>query len=270
MIEDVGFLIREIALEHVMPHFQVLAQDDIREKTPGEWVTSVDTKVERLLAKSLPSYAEGLIIGEEQVSHSGEGSLYSLTEESVWLIDPLDGTANFIRGEGPFALMVAYVRKGSVAASWIYLPKTDCLVMAEYGSGLWKNGQRIVLAKTDKPLPFDQITAAAHMGHFPLAEKEYIEERLSHLKENQPCYCAGYDYIAIAEGRKHFSLYNRTLPWDHVPGTFMVLEAGGYVARLDNQRYNPWQKREGLMAAQSEELWQEMQHFVVPPVRTAV
>lgn len=68
--------------------------------------------------------------------------------------------------------------------------------------------------------------------------------------------CAGANYAAVAEGRRHFSLYWRTLPWDHAPGALLIKESGGAALRLDGSTtYGPSQDDEGLLVTFRQETW---------------
>src|SRR6476469_1729696 len=96
-------LLRYASLEFILPRFKRLAAKDIEEKTPGELVTAVDRDVEAFLAPELRALvASSVVIGEE-ASSADPRLLESVTAEDSWLIDPLDGTGNFIEGSSDFA-----------------------------------------------------------------------------------------------------------------------------------------------------------------------
>jgi fructose-1,6-bisphosphatase/inositol monophosphatase family enzyme len=78
--------------------------------------------------------------------------------------------------------------------------------------------------------------------------------------------CAGQEYPGIVVGENDFALFWRTLPWDHVPGTLFLTEAGGMVARLDGSEYRAVEHdRPGLLAAASPEIWHSVREVLLPP-----
>jgi fructose-1,6-bisphosphatase/inositol monophosphatase family enzyme len=157
-------------------------------------------------------------------------------DEPLWLLDPLDGTRNFARGNADFGVLLAWVTGGLVRAGWLVLPARNETFVAETGSGAFRNGVRIEVPADPPPKPWrgsvyvrfmpESLTTAithAGAGRFqPLAE----------------CGCAAVEYTNVLEGRKEFALYYRLLPWDHASPALILSEAGGRVEHLDGQPYN--------------------------------
>ncbi|HEY8352267.1 MAG TPA: inositol monophosphatase family protein [Sphingomonadales bacterium] len=262
MIDRVTALLREVAAKAVMPRWRQLQPHEIAEKEKGDLVTAADREAEDLLTVALRDIKPGsAVIGEEAAAAnpailSDFGALPSL-----WLVDPVDGTSNFIRGSDRFALMVAYLERGVVRASWIYLPTQDKFAVAEAGSGAWINGRRV--KAPEPPAEIAAMTGAAHVNRLPEPLRAQVKSHLKRFHDNQPAFCAGYDYVALLEGSRHFSLYNRTLPWDHAPGTFLLAEAGGKSARFDGSAFIPdeldeYGKGRGLLSAPTRESWQRI------------
>lgn len=229
------------------------------EKSPGEWVTEADKAAEIFLDRALRSLIPGsLVVGEEAAS-TDPTVLYRLTSDgSVWLIDPLDGTANFSNGVSPFAVMVALVRSGETVASWILDPITGEFCVSEKGSGSWVNGQQIIV---DNDVPkLSRMTGAVLRRFLPKGLAEHVvavEGRFAELTIGSKC--AGFDYPDIAKGTKHFALYWRTLPWDHAPGALFLQEAGGVAMRPDGSAYRVVDHaRPGLLAARKMDIWSEV------------
>src|SRR6185312_6369523 len=121
--ERVARLIAETAETEIMPRFRHLTRDDIREKGPGDLVTTADVAAERRLGAALRDLLPGSqIVGEEAVA--ADPTLLSALDGSdpVWLVDPIDGTGNFASGRPVFATMVAFVRDGRALMGWIHDP----------------------------------------------------------------------------------------------------------------------------------------------------
>jgi hypothetical protein len=116
--ERVGVLMMEAAEGAILPHLRALAADEIEEKSPGELVTVADREAEAILAAGLAPLLPGSrVLGEEACS-ADPRLLDRLAEGTAWLVDPLDGTANFAAGRPVFAVTVALLRDGETQVGW--------------------------------------------------------------------------------------------------------------------------------------------------------
>lgn len=252
----ISALIRDVAQTIIMPRFRVPESHETIEKAPGELATIADREAEVALAaaiKSLDPFAD--IMGEEAVSALPHLMTMVHEADDLWLIDPVDGTNNFIRGSADFAVMVARLQNGVATHAWVYQPVTDEMTVAEKGSGAWIDGRRLVVPPAP---PIDQMIGAAHIKRFPPDMRRRLEVGLKSVRQNRPLFCAGLDYVALCKGLKHFSLYCRTLPWDHVPGTLLYRESGGHAARLDGQDYTSADINEGLLSVADPQSWRRL------------
>jgi len=247
-------IIRDVAAEHILPLFQNLQDHEIEQKSPGDNVTIADKNAENALISRLKGlYPNAVIAGEEIIAKDPKMLTDVMKAAFAFLIDPIDGTNNFIRGSELFAVMLVALHKSVPVGSWIYLPAQNILAQAEQGSGCWINGQKNTMPAA--PSLQSELIGAAHTNRFPDPLKQHVRQKLEGFKENKPAFCAGYDYIALVRGQKHFSLYYRTLPWDHLPGALMVCEAGGYVQLLNGENYTIHTKDTGLLSAANEDDW---------------
>jgi fructose-1,6-bisphosphatase/inositol monophosphatase family enzyme len=263
-MEAVSQLLREAADAAVLPVFG--RRDTVaEEKAPGEWVTVADRAAESFLAPRLAALLPGsVVVGEEMASANAGilGHLQSATD--VWLLDPLDGTANFAAGTGPFAMMAALVRHGETVASWMLDPLSGRLACAERGAGAWF-GERKVMTGSDAE-PIATLKGAVLRRFLPDALAVHMASaghRFAELTSGSGC--AGADYPAIVTGIRDFTLYWRTLPWDHAPGVLFVREAGGAAHRLDGSPYRLAQhSRPGLLVARNIATWHQVLAALVP------
>src|ERR1700709_1438740 len=142
-LDLVGALMAEAAERAILPRFRALARDEVEEKSPGELVTIADREAEAILTAGLAPLLPGSrVIGEEACAIDPR-LIESLGEGIVWLVDPLDGTANFAAGRPDFAVMVALLRDGVTQAAWILNPLSGQLTRAELGSGAWIGDRRL-------------------------------------------------------------------------------------------------------------------------------
>ena len=245
-------LMQATAQAVVLPRYQSLAASEIEEKTPGDLVTIADKESEAMLSEGLASLLpEAAIIGEEACA-AAPALLNTLAQQLAWIIDPIDGTHNFAHGRPPFAIMIALVDGGEAQAGWIYDPLTGRLCTATRGGGAFINGERIIARPSGAPLPIAGISTLFMADE---VREAFLTRAEGYMELADIPRCAGEQYPRIALGGNDLALFERTLPWDHVPGALFLEEAGGKVARLDGSPYRYWDQRGGLMAAGSAEIW---------------
>jgi fructose-1,6-bisphosphatase/inositol monophosphatase family enzyme len=250
-VED---LLREVSAEIIEPRFAALQDGDVWMKSPGEVVTIADEEAERLLVRRLVDLLPGTpVVGEEGSSRDSQ-LLSCLSEDKAWLVDPLDGTANFVAGGTDWAVMVALVERGTTLASWIWRPAGRVMYIAELGQGATRNG---VPMRTTQPTPPITEMRGAVLTRFldPATSNLVAANRSRFGSVGNGRLCAGVDYPALIEGDQDFVLFWRTLPWDHAPGALLLGECGGVACRLDGTPYSPTQRRNGLLAAATQEGW---------------
>ncbi len=171
------------------------------------------------------------IVGEEACAVE-PSLLDNLAEGAVWIIDPIDGTANFAAGRPPFAMMVALLLNGETVGSWILDPLSDRLCVAERGGGAWTDDRRIHTTASFAGL--DSLCGIVSRSFVPADGHALIDRLGKTIGEVKPtARCAGHEYPLVATGARHFTLYWRTLVWDHAPGALLLTEAGGAVLHLD-------------------------------------
>ena len=144
LVDQVSDLVREVARTVVLPRYQRLRATDVHEKGPGDLVTVADQEAEAALTTGLTRLLPGSgVVGEEAVAADPTVLRRLGGTGPVWLVDPVDGTANFAAGHTPFAVMVALLRDGETAAAWILDVVGDRMVVAEAGSGVQIDGVQV-------------------------------------------------------------------------------------------------------------------------------
>lgn len=263
----VDALIRAIAAREIMPRYRALRDQDIAEKAPGDIVTVADHGVEAALAEELASLLpEARFIGEERCAHL-PALLDTLGDGLVWIVDPIDGTANFAAGRAPFAVMVALLENGTTIASWIYDPLGDRMTSARQGRGTRCNGNRIDTGRpADDARQWTGIVSRFAMPDDMAPAVAALETRIGTVVPTMRC--AGHEYVLVADGSRDFALYWRTLAWDHVPGALLLVEAGGVVERLDGTPYRPGSTATGLLLARDRRIADHVRALLRQPAGT--
>jgi fructose-1,6-bisphosphatase/inositol monophosphatase family enzyme len=248
---DVSDLIWEVASRTIMPRYRSLNSDEVMTKSRNEIVTVVDRAAELQLAVGLKSImAEAAFIGEEGVE-AGTADPSRIADGAVWLVDPLDGTSNFARGEGSFGVMIAYLIDGEAQDAWLYDPVLSRLCTARLGDGSYIDGLRVVSSTTGDPKP----VAALATQFMTSDERTQVTAAAELTMVVTPIpRCAAEHYPRLVIGVNDIALFQRTLPWDHVAGSLFLTEAGGAVARWDGSPYSLTDNQTGLLAASSPEL----------------
>ncbi|WP_329561825.1 inositol monophosphatase family protein [Kitasatospora sp. NBC_01266] len=254
MIDEVTQILQEAAVTAVLPRYQALAEGEVSEKSPGEVVTAADREAEELITRRLRALLDIPVVGEE-ASAADPGLAAALREApAAWLVDPLDGTANFVAGRPHYAVMAALVRAGEAVASWIVQPATGHVYRAEQGAGAWRDGVR--LRRAPAPGTLGELRGAALSRFLDPAARERVARAAGRLAElGSGTGSAGVDYPDLLTGRLDFLRYHRTLPWDHAPGVLLVREAGGVARRLDGAEYRAAEERTGLLVAADPQCW---------------
>lgn len=259
---QVSALLRSVAEAVVIPRFRQLAAHEITEKSPGEIVTTVDREAELRLHDGLAALGLGArIVGEEAAAHD-PALLDGVGEGVVWLVDPLDGTANFAAGREPFGMMVALVEDGAPLAAWIHHPLGDRMHHAQRGKGATLNGEAVQARATGQAVP-----VAALGTHFLSAERRARVHAAAdaHMAVHPVPRCAAASYPRLANGHDDVALFQRILPWDHAAGALFLTEAGGVVTHWDRQPYRVGGSGAGVLAAANEALWQAAAEVLLAP-----
>ena len=204
----------------------------VTSKGPNDFVTEVDQAAERIIIETLLSaYPDHAILAEE----SGR-SMGSQTSDYVWIIDPLDGTTNFIHGFPQYAVSIALAFKGKVEQAVVYDPARNDLFYATKGRGAFMNDKRLRVSKRIR-------LADALIGTgFPFRKGDNFKRYMKIFEELMPL-CAGLrrpgaaalDLCYVAAGWYDAFFETGLHPWDVAAGSLIVTEAGGLVGNFTGE-----------------------------------
>jgi fructose-1,6-bisphosphatase/inositol monophosphatase family enzyme len=240
LVDRVSRLLAEVSAEEVMTHFRALKAGDIEGKPsaddPDDLVTAVDRAVERRLGGALVELLPGSrVVGEEATHERPELLALLAGNDPVWVIDPIDGTRNFARGDDAFGVMVALVDRGATRAAWIVLPARGGTFVAEEGAGCYLDGVRV-----RAPAPAHPLRGTLYTGFMPADLSATVTRAGEGRFVARPAPgAAAIEYTGVVRGEKDFIVYYRLHPWDHAPGALLLAEAGGRVEHLDGSPYRP-------------------------------
>jgi fructose-1,6-bisphosphatase/inositol monophosphatase family enzyme len=258
-IDRLAVILRDAAKAEILPRFRHLDAGMVRQKTDAiDLVTEADEQAERRIKAAVElAWPESLFVGEESVA-SRPALLEELNAaEFAIIVDPVDGTANFAAGLPLFATMAAVVRNGETIAGIIYDPMGDDWVLAEKGGGAWQrrpDGTHWRLKVATAPGLAD-LVGHVSITFLPTDSKPKVLANLAKLKVAANYRVAGHDYRTFATGFSHFVMFNKLMPWDHLAGSLISQEAGGFVARFDGSNYLPSHRDGGLLIASDPDTW---------------
>lgn len=262
MIERLSQALKAIADERLAPYLGARCGFAVDRKAGGEVVTELDQAIEA----DLSSYIMGLYPGAQIIGEESADAITAagaeLADGDMWLIDPLDGTGNFVNGSDDFAVMLVRLKDGETVAAWIYYPTSGRMAVAEKGAGAFLEGEPLQCRPSESDV-MDMI-GELHVGHLPDDLKKPILAARDRLPDCRPRFCAGVTCLGLAKGERDFALYYRTRPWDHAPGTLVVTEAGGRAARFDGAAYMPGDGGAGLLITADPANWQALRDFLMP------
>ncbi len=204
----------------------------VSKKGPADFVSKADHRAERIiaaeLAKARPAY--GLLMEET-------GAVAGTDTSNRWIVDPLDGTTNFLHGIPHFAISIALERDGEPFAGVIYAPIPDELYVAERGSGAFLNGRRLRVSARSQ---MDEALFATGIPFKGLPDHALFLRQLTVLMGQvagvRRFGSAALDLAYVAAGRYDGFWENGLNPWDIAAGIVLVREAGGFVSDLAGGR----------------------------------
>ncbi|AEI38545.1 MAG: inositol monophosphatase family protein [Zymomonas mobilis subsp. pomaceae] len=254
LYDAVTSLMYEVANDLLVPRFRHLAQSEIAEKEPGDYVTVVDKESEKRITERLATFLpEAYIVGEEATA-ADTSLLKNLKKGLAWTVDPLDGTGNYAAGKTPYAMMIALLADGIPQAGWILDPVSGRMCHAVKNGGAFIDKERVTTRSTGQAIPVVALSARVTEDNLhPDFDKH---QPLNHGITLAPSpLCAGEQYPRLVLGQNDAALFWRSWPWDHAPGSLFLEEAGGKLARFDGSSYSTADCSHGMLGANSPEMW---------------
>jgi myo-inositol-1(or 4)-monophosphatase len=198
-------------------------------KGPANFVSAADHRAEETLRTELTKARPGYgFHGEESGRHEGTDGTHT------WIVDPLDGTTNFLHGIPHFAISIGLERSGTIVAGLIYNPVTDEMFTTERGKGAFHNDKRMRVAA--RRTLADSVIGCGlpHRGRgdldLGLKELGAVQDKVAGLRRFG---AASLDLAYVAAGRLDGFWERNLSPWDMAAGIILIREAGGFVTDID-------------------------------------
>ncbi|MFF1308728.1 inositol monophosphatase family protein [Streptomyces sp. NPDC058307] len=234
---DVEEAVRKAAEAEVMPRFRRLAAHEVDQKAgPHDLVTDADRLAEQYLTEALGALLPGSVVVGEEAVHADPASYEALQGDTpVWIVDPVDGTRQFVHGDPGFCMLVALAKGGVLLASWTYAPARDQLATTIRGRGAFLDGERL---HAGAPEPGrDLQVATSHPDYTTAEQKRGLLGLWTDGVAPRRCGSAGLEYLAVARGELDAVAFSWEAAWDHAAGLLLVEEAGGAHLTLSGEPF---------------------------------
>ncbi len=209
--------------------FGEVAELQVSKKGAADFVSAADLKAEQTLFEELSRVRPGYGFFAEE-----RGEIPGSDKTHRWIVDPLDGTTNFLHGIPHFAVSIALERSGAIVAALTFNPANDELFVAERGKGAFLNDRRIRVAARQRLAEAVVACGLPHLGRGDLKLARYeIAAAQQHFAGLRRYGAATLDLAWIAAGRLDAYWERDLSPWDLAAGMLLVREAGGFVTDLD-------------------------------------
>ena len=209
----------EKASKSLIRDFGEVEKLQVSKKGPRDFVTKTDRYVEKIIIEELSKSKKNYSFLSEEI-----GSIKNKDVENTWIIDPIDGTTNFLHGIPHFAICIALKSEQEIVSGLIFDPIKDEMFFAEKNKGAFLNNQRLRVSK--KNSIEDCLFSSNHEG-------------VKYSDLNMRCSgCAALDLAYVASGRLDGFFHNKINLWDVAAGALLVKEAGGIVNNIHEYKSN--------------------------------
>ncbi len=265
-ISDLWRVMRDAATQEVLPRFRQFDRCAVRIKSgPLDLVTDADEAAERVITAGIHRlFPDALVVGEEAAAADPHLLARIADADLAFVVDPIDGTANFAAGLPLFGVMAAAIVRGEIVASVIHDPIGDDAALALRGEGAWIEtpaGRRSDLKVADS-VPLAEMTGTFGWRYMKEPQRSTLLGNLRHVAASWDYRNAAHEYRLLAQGFSHVAVFARMMPWDHAPGWLIHREAGGYSARLDGTPYTPTETTGGIILAPDRAAWEVVRGLI--------
>ncbi len=249
------------ASRRLVRDFGEVEQLQVSRKGPGDFVTEADRRTEQILQEELSKARPGFgFLMEEGGEVKGENA------DERWIIDPIDGTTNFLHGIPHFAISIGVERDGELVAGVVYEPIRDELFWAERNEGAYLNRRRLRVserATLSDALLATGIPFADRIGKKSfMAMLNVVMEKTAGVRRQGS---AALDLAYVAAGRYEGFWEIGLLPWDIAGGIVIVREAGGMVSEIDGR---PSMLYGNSIIATNQRLYDPLRKLLMDSIRT--
>ena len=271
LIDQVAYLMRLACDKFIMPYHENLKDDDVATKTSDtDFVTIADREAEFWLIPHLSELLDDvLVVGEESISD--DPSLAKKIGKNLsFVIDPIDGTRNFVQGSPHFCSMVSLIDKGEPLIAWVMRPLEQDIIVAVADEGNYyasfdddgNFGDWQPLLRQSERVELQNMVGTGGLVGLSGQQREAVRAQLRALPHRQLIGSAGCEAVMMALGEHDYLMHARTTAWDHTPVDLIARGAGMVSASLPTgYGYSPL-SAEALLVAPTEDSWYQLANHI--------
>ena len=232
MLNKLQALVRDIARAEVMPRFLDVT---VSKKQDGSMLSEADLASQAAFSYGLSQFSDCPMLGEEMSTEQQHKLWNEHNDSGLWVVDPIDGTNNFINGLPHFALSAAFVKDGRTRLGVVYDPISDECFYAEKGQGAFLNGQHLPLRSVEKKL--SEAIAGVEVKYLRSGKLASRMQVLAPCGSMRSMGCSTLDWCYLATGRYDVYVHGGQRLWDYAAGALIFEEAGGHLATLEADEF---------------------------------
>lgn len=254
--DDLIEVVRGVGRREIMPHFRKLASSSVGTKTDAkDLVTDADRAAEKAIAAGVANILPNAVVVGEEAAAEQPNSLDAIaTSDICVIVDPIDGTGNFVAGLAVFGTILAVVVNRETVFGVLYDPVLDDWIYAARGEGA-KYASATAAPTQMKVRRSRQLGSAKGfipLDNYPATERADLMRRYDPVFQVQDIRCSCHEYRLLASGQADFLKSYSLNPWDHAAGLLVLQEAGGW-AKVDGVKpYAPTLRDGSVIAASCE------------------
>lgn len=259
MLSELIHIVRTVAKEEILSRFLCVGT---HRKKDGSLLTEADMFAQQALMRALTKIIDAPVLGEEMPSEEQHLLWQHHSQSGLWVVDPIDGTTNFVNGIPHFALSLAFIQCGTPQLAVTYNPITEELFFAQKGKGAFLNA---------RPLPIKHHNKQFCEAILAVDPKFISSKQLAqNIYTNCPCPSkrimgsTALDWCFLAAGRLDIYLHGGQRLWDYAAGALIFSEAGGQFSTLEGDAFwsgeHVWKR--SVVAALQPGLFKEWQNWV--------
>ena len=268
IVQFINILLKKVNERVILNYFNNLNSNEIFTKTSDDdFVSIADKKSEELISKELIGFLNiKNFIGEESSYTDKKKYNTLLNEPLVWVVDPIDGTKNYINGKDTFCSMISLVSFSIPIATFIYYPLKNIYVYAFKGFGAYSmniDTNKITKLSINQTIPKLILGSGGTKG-IPDPYRKYILDNLRNNTNRVFIGSAGIETIMLANNETQFLFHGRVTPWDHSPLDLIIRESGGFVYMAKNKKMFNLNSKGPILAASNNLLWDRIKEIAIP------
>ena len=272
LIDEVAHLMAEASATIIKPLYQNLSPDDVATKSSDtDFVTVADREAEFWLMPRLEALLpDAIALGEESISDDPAAEK-QLRHNLAFVIDPIDGTRNFVNGTPHFCSMISLIDKGEPLISWVLRPVDNDMFVAVADEGVFhsdiEEGEWQLLPPVMRRTQLGDMIGTGGIKGLSGQVRDEVRQQLRALPGRRLIGSAGCEAIMLATGAHDFLMHAKTTAWDHTPVDLFAREAGLVSAHMPSgDGYSPF-NAEALLVAPDETAWHQLaNHIWTDPV----